>query len=27
LPMTAVRWARPLADEVDGRRRLPELER
>ena len=25
LPLTAVRWARPLADEVDGRRPLPEL--
>jgi uncharacterized protein (DUF952 family) len=27
LPLAAVRWAAPLADEVDGRRRLPELER
>ena len=26
LPLAAVRWARPLADEVDGRRPLPELE-
>jgi uncharacterized protein (DUF952 family) len=26
LPFAAVRWARPLADEVDGRRPLPELE-
>ena len=26
LPLTAVRWARPLPDEIDGRRRLPELE-
>jgi uncharacterized protein (DUF952 family) len=25
LPLTAVRWKRPLADEVDGRRPLPEL--
>jgi uncharacterized protein (DUF952 family) len=25
LPLAAVRWARPLADEVDGRRLLPEL--
>jgi uncharacterized protein (DUF952 family) len=25
LPLTAVRWTRPLADEVDGRRLLPEL--
>jgi uncharacterized protein (DUF952 family) len=24
--LSAVRWARPLADEVDGRRALPELE-
>lgn len=26
LPLDAVRWVRPLADEVDGRRFLPELE-
>jgi uncharacterized protein (DUF952 family) len=26
LPLSAVRWARPLADAVDGRRPLPELE-
>ena len=26
LPLAAVRWARPLPDEVDGRRRIPELE-
>jgi uncharacterized protein (DUF952 family) len=26
LPFSAVRWARPLADEIDGRRVLPELE-
>jgi uncharacterized protein (DUF952 family) len=26
LPMTAVRWARPLPDEVGGRRDVPELE-
>ena len=26
LPLSAVRWARPLPDEVDGRRVLPELE-
>lgn len=25
LPLAAVRWAQPLADEVDGRRLLPEL--
>ena len=25
LPLSAVRWARPLPDEVDGRRVLPEL--
>jgi uncharacterized protein (DUF952 family) len=25
LPLAAVRWARPLADEVDGHRPLPEL--
>jgi uncharacterized protein (DUF952 family) len=25
LPLSAVRWVRPLADEVDGRRPLPEL--
>jgi uncharacterized protein (DUF952 family) len=26
LPLQAVRWARPLPDEIDGRRPLPELE-
>ena len=26
LPLAAVRWVRPLADEVDGRRPLPEIE-
>ena len=26
LPLRAVGWARPLADEIDGRRPLPELE-
>jgi uncharacterized protein (DUF952 family) len=26
LPLNAVRWARPLPDEADGRRPLPELE-
>ena len=26
LPLAAVRWARPLADEIDGRRATPELE-
>jgi uncharacterized protein (DUF952 family) len=26
LPLQAVRWARPLPDEIDGCRRLPELE-
>ena len=26
LPVEAVRWTQPLADEVDGRRVLPELE-
>ena len=26
LPLSAVRWTRPLPDEVDGRRPLPELE-
>jgi uncharacterized protein (DUF952 family) len=26
LPLNAVRWARPLPDEIDGRRPLPELE-
>jgi uncharacterized protein (DUF952 family) len=26
LPLSAVRWARPLLDEVDGRRAFPELE-
>ena len=26
LPLEAVRWARPLADEADGHRPLPELE-
>ena len=25
LPLTAVRWARPLADEIGGRRAFPEL--
>ncbi len=25
LPLSAVRWVRPLADEIDGRRPLPEL--
>ena len=25
LPLAAVRWVRPLADEIDGRRPLPEL--
>lgn len=25
LPLSAVQWARPLPDEVDGRRPLPEL--
>jgi len=25
LPLSAVRWARPLADEIDGRREFPEL--
>ena len=25
LPLSAVRWARPLPDEVDGRRAFPEL--
>ena len=25
LPLTAVRWAKPLADEIDRRRALPEL--
>ncbi len=25
LPLSAVRWARPLPDEVDGRRAIPEL--
>jgi len=25
LPVAAVRWARPLADESNGRRVLPEL--
>ena len=25
LPLSAVRWARPLPDEIDGRRALPEL--
>jgi uncharacterized protein (DUF952 family) len=25
LPVAAVRWAKPLADEVEGRRTLPEL--
>jgi uncharacterized protein (DUF952 family) len=26
LPIAAVRWARPLSDEVEGRRMFPELE-
>jgi uncharacterized protein (DUF952 family) len=26
LPVSAVRWARPLSDEIDGRRIFPELE-
>jgi uncharacterized protein (DUF952 family) len=26
LPLPAVRWVRPLADEVDGRRKIPELD-
>ena len=26
LPLSAVRWARPLPEEIDGRRVLPELE-
>jgi uncharacterized protein (DUF952 family) len=26
LPLSAVRWARPLPDEVDGHRNIPELE-
>jgi len=26
LPLSAVRWARPLPDEVDGRRAIPELD-
>ena len=26
LPLAAVRWAQPLADEVDGRRVMPELD-
>ena len=25
LPLSAVRWARPLSDEIDGRRAMPEL--
>jgi uncharacterized protein (DUF952 family) len=25
LPIAAVRWARPLPDEIDGRRAMPEL--
>jgi uncharacterized protein (DUF952 family) len=25
LPLSAVRWVRPLPDEVDGRRPIPEL--
>jgi len=25
LPLSAVRWARPLPDEIDGRRTFPEL--
>ena len=26
LPLSAVRWTKPLPDEIDGRRALPELE-
>ena len=26
LPLTAVCWARPLPDEIDGKRKFPELE-
>jgi uncharacterized protein (DUF952 family) len=26
LPLSAVRWARPLPDEIDGRRPMPELD-
>ncbi|MGH6671945.1 MAG: DUF952 domain-containing protein [Xanthobacteraceae bacterium] len=26
LPLSAVRWVRPLADEVDGRRAFPDVE-
>jgi uncharacterized protein (DUF952 family) len=26
LPLAAVRWARPLPDEVEGRQKIPELE-
>jgi uncharacterized protein (DUF952 family) len=26
LPLSAARWARPLADEIDGRRAMPELD-
>jgi len=26
LPLSAVRWSKPLPDEVDGRRALPELD-
>jgi uncharacterized protein (DUF952 family) len=26
LPLSAVRWARPLPDEVGGKRKIPELE-
>jgi uncharacterized protein (DUF952 family) len=26
LPLSAVRWARPLPDEIDGRRPVPELD-
>jgi len=26
LPLSAVRWARPLPDEVDGRRAIPEFD-
>jgi uncharacterized protein (DUF952 family) len=26
LPLSAVKWTRPLPDEVEGRRTLPELE-
>jgi uncharacterized protein (DUF952 family) len=26
LPLSAVRWTRPFADEIDGRRSIPELD-